>query len=100
MSTQYLQKILLHLCPCYGFVLAVCTACVSQEGLKMCICNIYKEIALPGEFIQTVTFKILEPAAFKKDSKAVASVREKWLCSLLWIIIIIIIPGFKYSVGL
>ena len=42
----------------------------------------------------------LEPAAFEKDSKAVTLIREKWLCSSLWIIIIIIIPGFIYSVGL
>ena len=40
----------------------------------------------------------LEPAAFEKDSKAVTLIREKWLCSSLWIIIII--PGFIYSVGL
>ena len=42
----------------------------------------------------------LEPAAFEKDNKAVTLIREKWLCSLLWIIIIIIIPGFIFSVGL
>ena len=65
----------------------------------MCMCNIYKKIALPSEFIQTVRL-ILEPAAFKKDSKAVTLIREKMLCSSLWIIIIIIILGFIYSVGL
>ena len=77
-----------------------CVDCLCvPKGMKMCMCNIYKKIALPSEFIQTVRL-ILEPAAFKKDSKAVTLVREKWLCSSLWIIIIIIIPGFIYSVGL
>ena len=65
----------------------------------MCMCNIYKKIALPSEFTQTVRL-ILEPAAFKKDSKAVTLIREKMLCSSLWIIIIIIILGFIYSIGL
>ena len=63
----------------------------------MCMCNIYKKIVLPSKFIRTVRL-ILEPAAFKKDSKAVTLIREKWLYSSLWIIIII--PGFIYSVGL
>ena len=48
----------------------------------MCMCNIYKKIALPSEFMQTVRL-ILEPAAFKKDSKAVTLIREKMLCSSL-----------------
>ena len=65
----------------------------------MCMCNIYKKIAVPGEFIQTVRL-ILEPAAFKKNSKAVTLIREKMFCSSLWIIFIIIILGFIYSVGL
>ena len=77
-----------------------CVGCLCvPKGMKMCMCNIYKKIALPSEFIRTVRL-ILEPAAFKKDSKAVALIREIWLCSSLWIIIIIIIPGFIYSVGL
>ena len=72
--------------------------CVSK-GMKMSICKIYKKIALPSEFIQTVRL-ILEPAAFKKESKAVTLVREKMLRSSLWIIIIIIILSFIHSVGL
>ena len=77
-----------------------CVDCLCvPKGMKMCMCNIYKKIALPGEFIRTVRL-ILEPAAFKKGSKAVTLIREKWLCSSLWIIIIIIIPGFIYPVGL
>ena len=75
-----------------------CVDCLCvPKGMKMCMCNIYKKIALPSEFIRTVRLK---PAAFKKDSKAVTLIREKWLCSSLWIIIITIIPGFMYSVGL
>ena len=45
------------------------------SDLKMCICNIYKKIAFPSEFIWTVRL-ILEPAAFKKDAKAVTLIRE------------------------
>ena len=44
----------------------------------MCMCNIYKKIALPSEFIRTVRL-ILATAAFKKDSKAVTWIRERWL---------------------
>ena len=78
-----------------------CVDCLCvPKGMKMCMCNIfYKKIALPSEFTQTVRL-ILESAAFKKDSKAVTLIREKMLCSSLWIIIIIIILGFIYSVGL
>ena len=76
-----------------------CVDCLCvPKGMKMCMCNIYKKIALPSEFTQTV--RLLEPAAFKKNSKAVTLIREKMLCSSLWIIIIIIILGFIYSVGL
>ena len=82
-----------------GFVLAVWTACVSRRVWR-CVCaTSTRKLLLPSEFLWTVRL-ILEPAAFKKDSKALTLIREKWLCSSLWIIIIITIPGFIYPVGL
>ena len=71
--------------------------CVPKGNEDVYVQHLQENCYYSGEFLWTVRL-ILEPAAFKKDSKAVTLIREKWLCSSLWIIIII--PGFIYSVGL